>query len=52
VVITTPGAHRTLSVPAHGRASLLLPGLKAGDYPVEIDGKPSAKLIIGGEPGP
>jgi hypothetical protein len=31
---------------------VLLPGLKAGDYTVDIDGKPRAKLIIGGEPGP
>ena len=52
VVVELPGRHRTLSVPAHGRASVLLPGLKAGDYPVEIDARPSATLIIGGEPGP
>jgi hypothetical protein len=52
VVVKVPGKQRTLSVPAHGRASVLIPGLKAGDYPVEIDGKPRAKLTIGGEPGP
>jgi hypothetical protein len=52
VVVQVPGKQRTLSVPAHGRASVLIPGLKAGDYPVEIDGKARAKLTIGGEPGP
>ena len=52
VVVELPGKRQTLSVPAHGRASVLLPGLKAGDYVVEIDGKPLAKLLIGGEPGP
>lgn len=52
VIVQLPGSRRILRVPAHGRASVLLPGLKAGDYNVEIDGKPRAKLIIGGEPGP
>jgi hypothetical protein len=51
VVVQTPTPH-TLSVPAHGHASVLLPGLKAGDYAIEVDGKPKAKLVIGGEPGP
>jgi hypothetical protein len=51
VVVQTPGK-RALSVPANGRASVLLPGLKAGDYAVELDGAPRAKLVIGGEPGP
>jgi hypothetical protein len=52
VVVESPDRQRKLTVPANGKASVLLPGLKAGDYPVEIDGKPRAKLIIGGEPGP
>jgi hypothetical protein len=52
VGIQTPPSQRALSVPAHGHASVLLPGLKAGDYAVQIDGVPRAKLVIGGEPGP
>jgi hypothetical protein len=39
-------------VPAHGRAALLIGGLRAGTYAVEVDGHPKASLIIGGEPGP
>ncbi len=45
-------APHVLNVPAGGRASTLIGGLKAGDYTVQIDGKPRAKLVIGGEPGP
>jgi hypothetical protein len=52
VVVQTPASRHTLRVPARGRATLHVPGLKAGDYEIEIDGKPRAKLIIGGEPGP
>jgi hypothetical protein len=52
VVKLPPGKERRLSVPANGRASVLIPGLKAGEYAVEIDGKPRAVLLIGGEPGP
>ncbi|MBV9004805.1 MAG: hypothetical protein JOZ98_12815 [Solirubrobacterales bacterium] len=51
VVITTPLRH-ALAVPAHGRASLLLAGQKAGNYPLEVDGARRGMLIIGGEPGP
>lgn len=55
------GAHRvtvrvpklySLFVPAHGRATLLIRGLRAGRYPIEIDGTPRGALMIGGEPGP
>jgi hypothetical protein len=52
VVVVLPEGRRSLSVPAHGRASTLIPGLKAGQYAVDIDGKPRAVLLIGGEPGP
>ena len=45
-------APHVLNVPAGGRASTLIGGLKAGNYTVQIDGKPRAKLVIGGEPGP
>jgi hypothetical protein len=52
VVVKLPEGPRKLTVPAHGRASVLIPGLKAGEYAVEIDGKTRAVLLIGGEPGP
>jgi hypothetical protein len=52
VVVVLPEGRRSLSVPANGRASTLIPGLKAGEYAVDIDGKPRAVLLIGGEPGP
>lgn len=52
VVVVLPGKPRMLSVPADGRASVLIPGLKAGQYAVKIDGKTRAELLIGGEPGP
>lgn len=45
-------APHVLNVPAGGRASMLIGGLKAGAYAVQVDGKPRAKLVIGGEPGP
>jgi hypothetical protein len=51
VVVQTQQQMR-VSVPANGKATVLLAGLKAGDYTVQIDGQPKAKLVIGGEPGP
>jgi hypothetical protein len=51
VVVHTPTS-RSLTVPAGGRASVLIGGLKAGDYGLDVDGTPRAKLVIGGEPGP
>jgi hypothetical protein len=42
----------SLSVPAQGQASALVPGLKAGRYPLQVDGVTRAALIVGGEPGP
>jgi hypothetical protein len=51
VIVKTPTS-RALTVPANGHASLLIGGLKAGNYGVEIDGAPRAELVIGGEPGP
>jgi hypothetical protein len=47
----TPTPH-SLSVPANGKASVLVPGLKAGEYRLEIDGATRGGLLIGGEPGP
>jgi hypothetical protein len=51
VVVKTPTPH-TLAVPANGRKSVLLPGLRAGQYIIDVDGKPGGSLTIGGEPGP
>jgi hypothetical protein len=51
ISLGTPTPH-SFRVPAHGHASLLVPGLRAGTYAVDVDGHPRASLIIGGEPGP
>ena len=51
VLLKTPTPH-SLTVPAHGRASLIVPGLRAGQYQIEVDGAPRGILLIGGEPGP
>jgi hypothetical protein len=45
-------AGREVTVPANGRASLRLPGLRQGRYEVRVDGRPRGALVIGGEPGP
>jgi hypothetical protein len=51
VVLHTPNPH-SLSVPAGGRAAILIGGLRAGRYVLDVDGTARAALIIGGEPGP
>ena len=51
VLLKTPTPH-SLNVPAHGRASVLVPGLRAGQYQIEVDGAARGLLSIGGEPGP
>jgi hypothetical protein len=51
VQVRTPVPH-TLHVPAHGRAGVRIPGLRAGTYPITVDGAPRGTLAIGGEPGP
>jgi hypothetical protein len=51
VVLRTSPSH-SLAVPARGRASVLVPGLKAGQYVIEVDGAARGALLIGGEPGP
>jgi hypothetical protein len=51
VLLRTPVSH-SLSVPANGRGSILVPGQRAGNYPMYIDGSPHGELMIGGEPGP
>ncbi len=51
LVIRTPTPH-VLMVPAGGHASVLIPGLRAGQYPITVDGNQRGALLIGGEPGP
>jgi hypothetical protein len=41
-----------LSVRAHGRAARLVPGQRAGTYPVVVAGGGRGVLVSGGEPGP
>jgi hypothetical protein len=50
VLRTTPP--RTLAVPAGGRASLQLTGLKNGQYALTVDGTRAGVLIVGAQPGP
>jgi hypothetical protein len=50
-VLRTPVPH-ALTVPAHGRASVLVTGLKNGRYPLDIDGAAKGALVVGGAPGP
>jgi hypothetical protein len=42
----------TITVPGHGSASVMIPGLRAGTYPITVDGARRGTLSIGGEPGP
>jgi len=51
VLLRTPSMHK-LIVPPAGRASVLLPGLRAGRYELEVDGMVRGALVIGGAPGP
>ena len=43
---------RTLTVPAHGHATVLIAGLRVGRYTLDVDSKPRGGLAIGGAPGP
>lgn len=58
IVVSDGSAHRialrttTFNVGAHEQAEKLIDGLKAGSYPLKVDGAPKAVLTIGGEPGP
>ena len=58
IVVSDGHPHRitlrstTFTVAAHGQAEKLLDGLKAGSYPLKVDGAPKATLTIGGSPGP
>jgi hypothetical protein len=50
VVMTSPV--RPLSVPAGGQSSVLITGLKAGRYPIKLDGTAAGLLVTGVNPGP
>ena len=43
---------RALAVPADGRATVLIAGLRVGRYTLDVDSKPRGGLAIGGAPGP
>ena len=43
---------QTLRVAPNGRASLRMPGLRAGSYPITLDGRDAGELVVGGEVGP
>lgn len=51
VVLATKPA-RTIKVPAHGKASVLLKRVPKGTYKVEIGGEPKGSLSIGVQVGP
>jgi hypothetical protein len=47
------GKAYSIAIPAGGRTSKVVPGLKPGTYVVALDGRISAaSLKVGGEPGP
>ena len=50
-VLHTPTVY-ALSVPARGRATVLIADLKSGRYPLVVDGAARGALVIGGAPGP
>ncbi len=52
-IVVRSAPARSLRVPAGGRASLLLTGLRDGTYTVTADGGAGeAALVVGAEPGP
>jgi hypothetical protein len=50
-VLRTPTPH-ALRVATGERAALRIPGLRAGRYPVTLDGRRAGELVAGGEVGP
>lgn len=42
----------TLSVPAGGHATTVVPGLRRGRWEISIDGRPAGALVAGAQPGP
>jgi hypothetical protein len=51
LVVATPTPHM-LAVAASRRASIRIPGLRAGRYAVTLDGRRVGALVAGGEVGP
>lgn len=51
VELATPEP-QTLAVPAGGRATIRLGGLRAGRYEVRVDGRSAGAIVAGGEVGP
>jgi hypothetical protein len=51
LVLQTPTPH-TLQVVANERAAVRIAGLRAGRYPVTLDGRRAGALVAGGEVGP
>jgi hypothetical protein len=52
LLIEVPPKPRRLAVAAGGKATLQIPGLRAGAYGIELDGHVAGGLVIGREPGP
>jgi hypothetical protein len=50
-VLRTPRPY-PVTVPAGGRATVLVPAQLAGRYALDVDGRPRGALIIGVQPGP
>jgi hypothetical protein len=51
-VVLASATRRSLAVPAAGRASMLVAGLKVGRYAIVVDGTARGTLVIGVNPGP
>lgn len=51
LVLQTAPPH-ALRVAADGRTAVRIPGLRAGRYPVTLDGRRAGALVAGGEVGP
>jgi len=52
LLIAVPPKPRVLSVAPGGKATVRIPGLKAGAYGITLDGHVAGGLLIGREPGP
>jgi hypothetical protein len=50
--LTVTVASHSLSVQPGGHASTRIQGLKAGRYPIAVNGRGRAALVVGAQPGP
>jgi hypothetical protein len=48
IMLRTTGSPQSLTVPAHGHASMLVPGLAPGRYVLDVDGLARGALLVGG----